>query len=405
VIVLLLAAGVLVALGAAGLLGIGVLSDDSRRPRTGLLTFLSAPLVLLLGAVVFAVVLLGVVGVRSGGDHESPGAEPLTTVPDRPRAQETPALPEEARVLRGSTNVPVIVMEVGNADRFPPYQLVSGLTPDAVVRVHAYGFHWHEGGSVQQCVVELGRRTACGEPFPVQFDGDGRAEFQFAVRGDVAPGGCRAGQPACLLRVTGESPDRHVSVQTVLTDVVSSGVVRLEPAGPLADGQTVDVIVSGFPRGSTATAVLCAPPEVYDARRCRPAEAGSTFVIDAAGAGRTTLRVAAGRLGSDAAVCGPRRVCGVAVVVGGGFIAAPITPLRFSLGPGPSYDAGRVLAGVVVAMGFLGVAVYIARRTDWTKPTEAATPDLDGADLRAEQTLDDLFGTDEELEKRDPILW
>lgn len=402
-ILLLLAVGVLVALGAAGLLGVGVLSDDSRRPRTGLLAFLSAPVVLLVGAVVLAVVLLGVGGVRSG-DDESPAAGPVTTVPDRTRAQPTPA-PPEARVQRGATNVPVIVMEAGDADRFPPYQLVSGLTPDAVVRVHAYGFGWHEGGSVQQCVVELGRQTACGEPFPVQFDADGRAEFQFAVRGDIAPGGCRVGRPTCVLRVTGASPDRHVSVQTVLIDVVTSGVVRLEPAGPLADGQTVDVIVSGFPPGSTATAILCAPPEVYDARRCRPAEAGSAFVVDAAGAGRTTLKVAAGRLGSDAAVCGPRRVCGIAVVVGGGYITAPITPVRFALGPGPSYDAGRVLAGVVVAVGLLGAAVLIARRTDWTKPTEAATPDLDGADLRAEQSLDDLFGTDEELDQRDPILW
>ena len=404
-ILLLLAAVVLVALGAAGLLGVGVLSDDSRRPRTGLLAVLSAPVVLFFGAVVVAVVLLGVGGIRSDDGQEAPAAEPVTTVPDRPRAQGTSALPEEARVLRGSTTVPVIVMEVADADRFPPYQLVSGLTPDAAVRVHAYGFHWHEGGSVQQCVVELGRRTACGEPFPVQFDGDGRAEFQFAVRGDIAPGGCRAGQPTCLLRVTGASPDRHVSVQTVLTDVVTSGVVRLEPAGPLADGQTVDVIVSGFPPGSTATAVLCAPPEVYDARRCGPSGPGSAFVVDAGGAGKTTLTVAAGRLGSDGALCGPRRVCGVAVVVGGGFITAPIAPVRFSLGPGPSYDAGRLLAGVLVAVGLLGAAVLIARRTDWTKPTEAATPDLDSADLRAEQSLDDLFGTDEELDERDPILW
>lgn len=403
-ILLLLAAGVLVALGAAGLLGVGVLGGDDRRPPTGLLAVLSAPVVLLVGAVVLAGVLLGVVGVPSDDEQENPAAEPVTTVPDRTRGRGMPA-PPEARVQRGPTNVPVIVMEAGDGDHFPPYQLVSALTPDAVVRVQAYGFGWHEGGSVQQCVVELGRRTACGETFPVQFDSDGRAEFQFAVRGDIAPGGCRAGQPACLLRLTGASPNRHVSVQTVLIDVVTSGVVRLEPAGPLADGQTVDVIVSGLPPGSTATAVLCAPPEVYDARRCGPAEAGSTFVVDATGAGRATLEVAAGRLGSDAAVCGPRRVCGVAVVVGGGFITAPIAPVRFSLGPGPSYDAGRVVAGVVVAIGLLGAAVLIARRTDWTKPTEAATPELDTADLRAGQSLDDLFGTDEELDQRDPILW
>jgi hypothetical protein len=44
-------------------------------------------------------------------------------------------------------------------------------------------------------------------------------------------------------------------------------------------------------------------------------------------------------------------------------------------------------------------------RTDWTKPTEAATPELDDSDLRTGQSLDDLFGTDEELDEREPILW
>jgi hypothetical protein len=307
-------------------------------------------------------------------------------------------------VQRGPTS-PVIVMHATDSDRFLPYEPVSGLVPGAVVRVQVDGFDWHERGSVQQCVVELGRQTACGEALPVQFDGDGRADFQFAVRGDIAAGACRAGQPTCLLRVRGESGTRQASVPTVLVDALTPGQVRIEPAGPLADGQSVDVIVSGFPAGATATAVLCAPPEVYDARRCGPPEPMSTFAIDATGAGRTTLRVAAGRLGSDAALCGPRRVCGVAVVVGGGFVAAPVTPVRFSAGPGVAYDGGRVLAGVLLALVLSGAGLLIARRTDWTKPTEAATPALDGSDLRTGQSLDDLFGTDQELDERDPILW
>jgi hypothetical protein len=404
VIVLVLAAAVLIALGGAGLLGIGALSDDSRRQGTGLLAFLSAPVAVLVGAVVLAVVLLGVGGVRSGEDHEAPPAAPVTTVPERARPSGTEALPE-ARLQRGSTIVPIVVMHRTDMDRFTPYQLISGLAADAVVRVQADGFDWHERGSVQQCVVELGRRTACANGFPVQFDGEGRADFLFALHGDIAPGGCRAGQPTCLLRLTGESPDRSASVEIVLIDAVKGGQVRLEPSGALEDGQTVDVVVSGFPPGSTATAVLCAPPEVYDARRCGPAASGSAFLTDAAGSGRTTLRVAAGRLGSDGAVCGPRRVCGIAVVVGDGFIAAPVTPVRFSLGPGPSYDRRRVLAGVLVAVALIGAAAFIARRTDWTKPAEAATPELDGADLRAGQSLDDLFGTDEQLDERDPIPW
>ncbi|MDP1807487.1 MAG: hypothetical protein Q8K72_20080, partial [Acidimicrobiales bacterium] len=353
-----------------------------------------------IGAVLLAVLVLGVGGVRSG-DHE-PASEPATTVAARP----TPGTqaPPVARVQGGRT-IPVVVMHAGDADRFLPYQPVSGLVPDAVVRVRVDGFDWHERGSVRQCVVELGHQTACGEPFPVQFDGDGRADFQFAVRGDIAAGACRIGQPTCLLRVAGESGDRQVSVQTVLVDVLTPGEVRIEPAVPLADGQTVDVIVSGFPPGATATAVLCAPPEIYDARLCGLPDPTSTFAIDPAGTGRTTLTVSAGRLGSEAALCGPRRVCGVAVVVGGGFVAAPVTPVQFSLGPGVAYDGGRVLLGVLVALALIGAALVIARRTDWTKPTEAATPDLDSSDLRTGQSLDDLFGTEEQLDERDPILW
>ena len=399
-ILLLLAVLVLIALGGAGLLGIGVLSGDSRRERSGLLALLSAPLILAAGAVLLVVLLLGV-GGRQAGDHEVT-PEPATTVATPPTSPGPQALPV-ARVLGGRT-APVLVLHAADPDRFLPYQPVSGLVPDAVVRVQVDGFDWHERGSVRQCVVELGHQTACGEPFPVQFDGDGRADFQFAVR-NIAPGACRIGQPTCLLRVTGESGARQASVQTVLVDRLTTGEVRIEPAGPLADGQTVDVIVSGFPPGTTATAVLCAPPEWYDARRCGPPEPASTFAIDPAGAGRTTLTVAAGRLGSGAALCGPRRVCAVAVVVGGGFVAAPVEPVQFSLGPGVAYEGGRVLAGVLVATVLIGAALVIARRTDWTKPAEAATPDLDSSDLRTGQSLDDLFGTEEQLDQRDPIPW
>ena len=400
-ILLVLAVLVLIALGGAGLLGVGLLSAGSRRERTGFLALVSAPLALAAGAVLLAILVLGVDGMRSG-DQEGDG-EPATTVPARTTSPGTEP-PPPARVQRVPT-VPIVVMHADDAKRFMPYRPATGLAPDAVVRVQVDGFEWHERGSVQQCVVELGRQTACGEAFPVQFDGDGRADFQFAVKSDIAAGGCRIGQPTCLLRVTGESGARQASVQTVLVDSLTPGEVRIEPSGPLADGQTVDVVVSGFPPGVTATAVLCAPPEIYDARRCRPPEPASTFAIDAAGVGRTTLRVAAGRLGSDAAVCGPRRECGIAVVVGGGFVAAPAAPIRLSLGPGVAYDGGRVLLGVVMAIALIGAAVVIARRTDWTKPAEAATPDLDGSDLRTGESLDDLFGTDEQLDERDPIPW
>lgn len=400
-ILLIFAVLVLIALGGAGVLGIGVLSGDNRRQPYGLLALVSAPLVLLVGALLLAILLLGIAGTQSA--EQEPNGEPTSTEPARPTSHGSQA-PPTARVQRG-TVIPVVVMHAADTVRFMPYEPISGLAPGAVLRVQVFGFGRYERGSVEQCVVELGRETACGDSFPVQFDGDGRADFQFAVRGDIVAGGCRVGQPACLLRVTGGSGARQASVQTVLVDELTPGEVRIEPAGPLAEGQIVNVVVSGFTPGATATAVLCAPPEVYDARRCGSAAPTSTFAIDSIGAGSTTLKVAAGRLGTDAALCGPRRVCGIAVVVGGGFVAAPVTPVRFSLGPGVAYDGGRVLSGLLTAVVLIGAAVVIARRTDWTKPGEAATPALDSSDLRMGQSLDDLFGTDEQLDERDPISW
>ncbi|MGI8984389.1 MAG: neocarzinostatin apoprotein domain-containing protein [Acidimicrobiales bacterium] len=388
VIVVLLAAG-----AAAGLLGGGFLSGK----RSGLAAWLSAPVVLVGGVVLLAVVFLGVGGLPGSGPAPEPAS---TTTP--PRTDTTPALPF-ARLAEVTADIPVIRIEPATQDRFSPYRPVSGLTPGSVVRVVAEGFDWHERGRVEQCVSELGRQTACAEAFPVQFDDDGRADFQFAVRGDFAPGGCRAGQPTCLLRLRGESSGRRGTVQTVLVDEVTPGRVSVEPGRGLVDGQTVDVSVSGFLPGTTASAVLCAPPEAYDARRCTSPGPTSAMVIDAAGLGHTTLTVAAGRTGPDGVVCGPRRPCGVAVVVGPGFVAAAAAPVGFSLGPGAAYDVGRVAGGLGCALLLVALAVVIGMRTDWTRPAEAATPALDGADLRADQDLDQLFGTDEEIDERDPI--
>ena len=295
--------------------------------------------------------------------------------------------------------MPVVSIRAYDDEQFAEYQLAGGLTSGSVVEVRAEGFAEFERGPVEQCVIELPRQTACAPSFPVQFDVDGRADFQFAVRAEIAPGGCRVGQATCLLRLTGNESGRHGVAQTVVGDPLAPGRVTVEPDRGVVDGQEVEVSVRGFPPGTSATAVVCAPPEPYDVRRCTDPSSASTFAVDAEGNGRTTLVVNTGRL------CGPGRRCGVTVVVGPGFVAAPTTPITFSTGPGVAYDRDRVIPGLVIALVLVGAAVVIARRTDWAKPTEAETPQLDDADLRSDRSLDDLFGTDEYLDERDPIPW
>lgn len=397
-ILLILLVAFLVAAAGAVLLGIGVLSESRRRQRSALAA-VSAPVVLVAGIAALAALVLGI-GGRQSDNGPGPGPEAPTSALAQP--QRTQPLPT-ARIQTVTSNTPVVRIQAVDQDRFSPYRPVSGLTAGAVVRVQAEGFDRSERGHIEQCVSELGRQTACSEAFPVQFDDRGRADLQFAVRDDVAPGECRVGQATCLLRVTGDRSRQVGTVQTVVADRLTPGSVRVEPARALVDGQTVVVSVTGFPAGTTATAVLCAPPEAYDALRCSAPVTASSFTVDAAGEARVTIAVSAGRLGADAAPCGPRRSCGVAVLVGPGFIAAPAAPISFSTEPGVDYKARRLVPGVAAALMLLALALGLAARTDWAKPTEAASPDLDRADLRADQNLDELFGTDAELDERDPI--
>ncbi len=408
-IVLIALAVVVVAVVAAGLLGIGTLSGDNRQGRrAGVLTALAVPVVAVIGVVLLAVLALGVLGARSGSHEEQPAAVPspaaatttTTTAVTAPGPRPSGATVPRATLQPVAGNLPVVPIRAADDNRqFSPYPVVHGLAAESVVEVRAEGFAEFERGSIEQCVIEVARQTACSAAFPVQFDVDGRADFQFAVRAEIAPGRCRVGQATCLLRLTGNESRRRGVAQTIVGDQAAAGRVTVVPDRGIVDGQEVAVSVRGFPPGTSATAVVCAPPEPYDVGRCTDATPVSTFTVDGEGGGRTTLVVGTGRL------CGPGRPCGVTVVVGAGFVAAPTAPITFSTGPGVAYDRERVVPGVAVALVLVAAAFGIARRTDWAKPTEADTPDLDDADLRSDRSLDDLFGTDEDLNERDPIPW
>ncbi|MEA2972201.1 MAG: Neocarzinostatin family [Actinomycetota bacterium] len=405
ILLVVLALVVVAAAAAAGLLGIGVLSGDNRQGRpAGGRAALAVPVVAGIGVVVVVVLALGLVGGRMASREGQPSPAPspagptttTTTTATTPRPAGAAVPRATLQPVAGS--MPVVSIRAAD-DRFGAYPLVSGLRSGSVVEVRADGFAEFERGRVEQCVVELARQTACAPAFPVQFDIDGRADFQLAVQAEIAPGGCRVGQATCLLRLTGDESGRHGMAQMVVGEEVAPGRVTVAPDRGVVDGQEVEVSVRGFPPGTSATAVLCAPPEPYDVGRCADAGPASTFTVDGEGSGRTTLVVSAGRL------CGPGRRCGVTVVVGAGFVAAPAAPITFSTGPGVAYDRDRVIPGVAIALVLVAAAIVIARRTDWAKPTEADTPQLDDADLRSDRSLDDLFGTDEDLDERDPIPW
>jgi hypothetical protein len=60
-------------------------------------------------------------------------------------------------------------------------------------------------------------------------------------------------------------------------------------------------------------------------------------------------------------------------------VPGAVFPITFAAGPGAHYDFARWFTGLCVALALLGVACLLVRTTDWRKPTEADTPDLDAA--------------------------
>jgi hypothetical protein len=91
------------------------------------------------------------------------------------------------------------------------------------------------------------------------------------------------------------------------------------------------------------------------------------------------LVIRGGRIGSAGASCGRGATCGIVVSDGSSSVPAPVVPIALSAGTAASYDPVRWLSGMAVALALLALAFLLARTTDWRKPSEADTPDLDRA--------------------------
>jgi hypothetical protein len=230
-----------------------------------------------------------------------------------------------------------VTAEDGAATTWP---VVDDLHDGDVLRVRMTGADGRAAGTVMQCTP-----SSCWNRFPVSFDDDGAAHFQYQVeQRDCAPA------TSCSVRV--EVGDASAVALTVFGGPAPPAPdVALTPRRQVEPGAEITVDVEGLAPGAPAQASFCA--ETCGPRVTRSAD----------DAGRVTLEV----------VAGPRcSGCGVAVVAGSSRALHTVT---FAPAPAPRYDPGRLLAGLGAALVLLVAAWRLVVVTDWRPPSEAFVDD------------------------------
>jgi len=376
VIVLLVAAALVVVVVLAGL----ALSFGSRSNASGVVLLVGGGGLLVLAG--GAAVLVGFGGgdddpapARAGGGPAA--AEVTTSTTSTTTTTGPPPVPPE----RADLAVRAVGVQVGVADEFtPPSSVLDRLPARTVLRVSASGFEPWSAGVIEQCTTR-----GCGNAFPVSFDGNGNEQLQFLAEDDFAvsatPASCGPGDPPCMVRVSSSGAAAYIPTVFGGAAPAPRTVAIDTPVDDVADGDTVVVTAGGFTPGEHVQAMLCAAPATFGAARCGAPGPVAPFSIGADGTGRASLVVSRGRVGTDGVACGRDARCGVTVASAGVVVPGPVVPITFAAGPSASYDATRVLVGLLVAAILFALASYLVRTTDWRKPTEADTPALDEAIL------------------------
>jgi hypothetical protein len=206
-------------------------------------------------------------------------------------------------------------------------------------------------GQVRQCRLTGGGFDGCANVFPIQFDDDGAATFQYQV---FDLDGCDGTGGACALVVGDEDGTRLAHAVTVFgVSAPPPPAVAVVPPGPYEPGARVRVEVSSLTPGAAATVAFCAD------------ECGSETRVVAGDDGTATATIALGERCGD---------CGVVVVSGA---TSQRVDIQFTALPSPGYDAARLVAGLALAAVFLLVAWRIVRGVDWRPPSEADAPELE----------------------------
>jgi hypothetical protein len=233
------------------------------------------------------------------------------------------------------------VVDAPTLDRLAPGDVLVVRVTDGVANA---------SGRVQQCRLTADGVDRCTNAFPVLFDGDGAAAFQYQL---VDPGGCGSTN-TCVVVVADEDGERAAFAFTFFgTDAPPPPQVALSPRGPYEPGDRVQVEVSSLRPGSAARVAFCAE------------ECGGESRITAGDDGTARATVVVGERCRD---------CGVVVVTGSGRTRVGV---EFTSLPAPELDPPRLVGGLAVAAALLLLAWRIIVSVDWRPPSEAATPELD----------------------------
>jgi hypothetical protein len=334
-----------------------------------------ALLVVLLGALVIGI------GGRGSGDAEN-GSRPSTTSTSTTSGSTTRGVAPSRSVVRDATEGPEVRLDAIDRDTFGAgVPVVAKLPHESVLRVSAIGYDPYAPGAVEQCTL-----NSCTNSFPVTFDETGAARFQYLVRDAITTAGgavstCRAHEPPCVVHLRTETDTAFLT--TVFGDLAATPrqVTVTPSARDLVEEAAVTVTAQGFPPGHRVHAKLCVAPDTAGTARCGSPSPVAPFTIGADGTGRTALVIRGANVGSDGAACGRDAPCGVVVQEESSAVPAPVVPVTFTAGATAHYDSVRLAIGVALAFMLLAVSFFLVHRTDWRKPTEADTPDLDRAVL------------------------
>ena len=274
----------------------------------------------------------------------------------------------------------VLALGARSPSRFSSVPAVGDLEAGSVLRLALDGFAHDVTGSIAQCVWMDGQLAECTNRYPVRFDAAGWAQVQYQLTLPTASAGsCRSDVNPCFVVVDDGEGGRSLAQTLFGRPVPEPATVTVSPSASLRQGDEVTVRVAGYPAGVEVFAVQCAPPGEWGQESCGGERV--PVVIGADGEGQAVLEVAEGRFGVDAGTCGPDAVCGISVASDDVLTRASTARIAFRPGPGAAYPVGRTLAAASVAVALLSVAAWLWRRTDWSAPSEAATPLMDAAEI------------------------